>query len=304
MADTSLPELHDRSAKFNFLSLPTEIRLRIYHHLYSREPSYLILHLEHGKRRIYEVPTHRGILLACRRCYYEAITLNRESLTHLYVDCDRFSIFQPTVQREDTGEHYDRMFGDLFWSVPLDSHTRQLLSGIRKLTLPAFISGYSIINAVERGILAALNTIEFVSHERPILDHYPATPLHKSDQEYNDLSGSGANGRPSRWIDTKNFEPIRHLSHSLHNWEEVNILRCEARKTLPGGQFRVLWTSAARWTRRWVELDDEPKSEYEPLIVVRSPDVRPLCQLVEFVSGFISFRRQLTSLSTARNLSC
>lgn len=272
----------------NLLDLPTELRYRIYQFLYSSKPSYLILHLELGKRRIYEVPAHRGILSASRQCYEDAIDLHQESLTRLYVECDRFSVFQSTEQRPEAVVGYDRMFRNFFGRMPLDAHARQLLADIRRLTLPSFISADSILIAFERSAFVSLDTIEFVSCESPLLDQYVSSPSSESDdRDYNLDSAIYFNPparwglrRVSRWVERRKFRPMSQVFRSLFEWNAVNSIQCKARDELPVGQFRVLWTTTVRWTRERVKANED-----DPDVVYRSAGVGPFCCLVEFVSN-------------------
>lgn len=254
----------------NFLDLPAEIRLRIYEHLYASQSSYLMMHLEHSKRRIYEGSSHRSILLTSRQCYEEAIILHQESLTHLYVQCGRFDAFRPTLLYPDVGAPYDRLFQSMFWNMPLDGHTRQLLADVRQLTLPSFISADVILNTFERSGLVSLDTIEFVSHGGPLFDRKPVplwTPLYWDYPHQNRGMYPGV------------LQPIWHLNRANFDWNDINTLRCDARQRLPGGQFRVLWTTQARWTRPRANTE-ETGSE----VVYQNPSVDPFCYFVDYVS--------------------
>ena len=247
----------------SLLELPLEIRLSIYHYLYSDNKPGLTLGVEECEVKTYCRPLygaayrlsenswHKNILLSCRQCYNEAVKMHHASLTYLSVEVDKVQKAPLGSRLEFQGKHRPQSniynaLNDLYRS----SHHRTLLRQIRHLTLPSSLPCHAVMDYLQLTLLPNVKVLEFVATNGQVRDvaiPYEKPPFSKGPLPAPDCQHIRGYA-PKEYL-TYSFDPRHHILRSGCCWIYHDDLPRDPDITLrePLPEFTFLWTSQVDW---------------------------------------------------------
>ncbi|KAJ9657175.1 hypothetical protein H2198_004533 [Neophaeococcomyces mojaviensis] len=246
------------------LSLPFEIRLLIYKHLFGVTRPHLRIDISRYDFQFYKTPDRGSILLTCRKCYDEARPLYHTSLNCLVINLEQLPYGTSSFSSSNQPPRYHEVYtSSLYQSAPYTTLNtifyspprRALLHKVTHLTIP-FLRPVSLHNLLALTLLPAVQTMELVLTHTTIL-------------ETADTQAASLGTLPRVHVVSK-FWPFGHITSTKNKMpgEIYGLTLFTVLSSLSRNGIQMRWTAKVRWSM----LCENPEYTSSDLMIIQEEE--------------------------------